>query len=687
MQGSLDFNHINQAAMGRLPDLLARWFPQGKLHGQEFKIGDVSGAPGDSLSINTITGVWCDFAADQSGSDPISLNAARQNLKQGESAKDLAQQLGLNGSACLPGPSTSKHVPQKAKQTWVPLPIVPDNAPEPPNDYSKNIDGKWVPMKFVARWAYLTADGKLIGYACRFEYPEDQGKQGKRKKRKEIVPQVWARNGAGVERWQWKSMPKPRPLYGLDLLAQNPGATVFVVSGEKTTNAARELLPIPVVVTWAGGDQATRTADWSPLRGRRVVLVPDADKSGIKAIQNVVQHLSGVAVSIKVVHPPAGLPEGWDLADAQVEGWPPEKARAWVIENMRAHAPVAESPVGPQLLQNLQQLPPDPHHQMDMRGNPDDYQGMSSQDGPPSDYCPEDYSTPEQEQPHFSCLGYNRDKFFFLARGKQVLEFSGRALRDKGTLFQLAPLHYWEREFPSKQGIDGKAVDMAANELIGRSYAVGVFRPDRLRGTGAWWDKCRSIFHAGDCLIVDGKETKTDQLDTKYIYEAAPPVAYSTSPLPKRDAHKLVELCDMLQWERTVNGRLLAGWCVIASIGGALKWRPHIWVTSGAGSGKSWVMEQIVRRCLGDLELPVLGATTEAGLRQTLGHDARPVVFDEAESENQRASATIDAVMQLMRQSSSESGGKIIKGTTTGTSMTFNVRSCFAFSSIGVNVS
>jgi hypothetical protein len=50
---------------------------------------------------------------------------------------------------------------------------------------------------------------------------------------------------------------------------------------------------------------------------------------------------------------------------------------------------------------------------------------------------------------------------------------------------------------------------------------------------------------------------------------------------------------------------------------GALAWRPHLWLVSEAGGGKSWVLDNIVRPALRALALQVQSKTTEAGLRRT----------------------------------------------------------------------
>jgi len=121
---------------------------------------------------------------------------------------------------------------------------------------------------------------------------------------------------------------------------------------------------------------------------------------------------------------------------------------------------------------------------------------------------------------------------------------------------------------------------------------------------------------------------------------------------------------------------------VLAPICGALRWRPHIWVSGERGSGKSWITDQVVRAILGENCLFVQGATSEAGIRQTLKLDALPVVFDEAESEGGRGAGRFAGVMELARQASSDNGAAIVKGSASGESNQFRVRSMFYFSAI-----
>jgi len=60
---------------------------------------------------------------------------------------------------------------------------------------------------------------------------------------------------------------------------------VLLVEGEKTADAAQQLFTEAVVSTWPCGCKAVGKADFSPLKGRRVMLWPDADEVSIAAIK------------------------------------------------------------------------------------------------------------------------------------------------------------------------------------------------------------------------------------------------------------------------------------------------------------------------------------------------------------------------------------------------------------------
>jgi putative DNA primase/helicase len=217
---------------------------------------------------------------------------------------------------------------------------------------------------------------------------------------------------------------------------------------------------------------------------------------------------------------------------------------------------------------------------------------------------------------------------------------------------------------------------------------VGVYDPALVRGRGAWTDAGRVIFHVGDNLIVDGERHQITKLPetfrSAYFYEHTKHLlGPAESPLSDDLAARAREIAERFRWETPASANMLLGWIVLAPVCGALDWRPHIWVTGGAGTGKTTILKAFMKPLLGGIYEAATGGTTEAGLRGQLKSDAIPVVFDEFEQNEQAQKVMVQNVLSLARVASSE-GGKIYKGTTSGGSNAFEIRSMFCVSSINV---
>ena len=459
---------------------------------------------------------------------------------------------------------------------------------------------------------------------------------------KKIRPLWW--DGAA---WRWKAPPAPRPLLNLSKLRSNPG-TVLIVEGEKTADAAAKLYPKAIVTTWPSGCKAIDKADWQPLTGRRVILWPDADQPGNLAMERLAQLLLQLPVErVQLVAPPADAPEGWDLADAT---WTPEEAAAYIKANV-------SDP-----LESSAQLEPE----FELESEPSD---------------PDPWP--------FKCLGYDRGSYFYLPRdGGQVIELTASS-HTKLNLLNLAPLGWWSTAFSKGTSFDA---DRAADSLISACIKKGVFDADRIRGRGAWYDANRVILHLGNRLsVIDENGLHVHhQIDNPppsyYFYEHAKCLTGpAEEPLPDDIALELLNIGKQFKWDIPASAYFLLGWTVLAPVCGALDWRPHIWITGGAGTGKTTILKHFMRPLLGGIYQAATGGTTEAGLRGTLKSDAIPVVFDEFEQNEQRDKQIVQNILSLARIASSE-GGKIYKGTTTGGANSFEIRSMFCVSSINVNL-
>jgi hypothetical protein len=93
----LFFVAVNVACLARFPDLVAAWLPDGRQWGQEWVARNPtrSDRRAGSFKINTVTGRWADFATGDGGGDPVSLYAYLTGVRQGEAARILCDQLGL----------------------------------------------------------------------------------------------------------------------------------------------------------------------------------------------------------------------------------------------------------------------------------------------------------------------------------------------------------------------------------------------------------------------------------------------------------------------------------------------------------------------------------------------------------------------------------------------------------------
>lgn len=385
----IDFARIAAVALQQAENLLSLWVPGGKVLGHEYKGVNPTRADRHegSFSVNVVTGAWGDFATDDKGGDLVSLYAYLQfdgdNVK---AAVHLARELGIPDAAPLtdeqlqggprqpPRPRVEKpkaEVKPKRESNWRPVLPVPDNAPGPP--VAHEFRGRP-----ELRWAYRDAEGRLLGYVCRFKTSDGE---------KTVIPLTFCRhveNGRG--RWNWMAFPEPRPLYGLDLLAQHPQATVLLVEGEKCVDAGNaQLLDYGYVAAcWPGGSKAIDKADWSPLAGRRVITWADCDaqrrklsraeieagkdpeaepilpaeqQPGVKAMANIRATLAALGCELLdvMIPEPGEVPGGWDIADAIADGMVGEALAQHIQTHAKLCQPAGEAPDAPEPPEHLEE--------------------------------------------------------------------------------------------------------------------------------------------------------------------------------------------------------------------------------------------------------------------------------------------------------------------------------------------
>ncbi|MFQ5510152.1 MAG: hypothetical protein ACE5FN_12590, partial [Leptospirillia bacterium] len=274
-QQTIDVDTVRRELSDRLESMLVYLFPNGTTKGGTFQVGDLMGSKGNSLSValtGNKRGLWTDFATGEGG-DVIDLWAGANGL----SARSDFHRV-IEGVADWLGaaPATKRQSFGKSEKL-------------PPMDDLGGHTGKW---------DYTTADGKLICCVYRFDPPDG---------RKTFRP--W-----DATRRKWGD-PTPWPLYNQPGIAQ--ANTVVLVEGEKCADA---LIAAGICATTAmhgaGAIAKTAKTDWSPLKGKQLVVWPDKDAVGWRYAEAVADAAAKAgARSVAILVPPEAKPEKWDAAD------------------------------------------------------------------------------------------------------------------------------------------------------------------------------------------------------------------------------------------------------------------------------------------------------------------------------------------------------------------------------------
>jgi hypothetical protein len=241
---------------------------------------------------------------------------------------------------------------------------------------------------------------------------------------------------------------------------------------------------------------------------------------------------------------------------------------------------------------------------------------------------------------------------------------------------------YWPRL--SKDGTPtGWRPERAAEELIaacGRKGPLDI--ANRVRGPAAGLGRDgQLVLHCGDRVLFGNEWRRPGELEG-YVYPAAAPVPPPSEIIAlggtRGPAAELLRILKTWHWQRPeTDPYLLLGWIGAAKIGGALPWRPTMWLTGDLAAGKSTLLGLIAMAC-GQGGIHAVTDTTPAGIWQTTRHSSLPVTLDEAEAESDPR--RMSAIIKLARTASS--GGVTYRGGSEHHPITFTIRCCFLFSSI-----
>jgi len=316
---------------------------------------------------------------------------------------------------------------------------------------------------------------------------------------------------------------------------------------------------------------------------------------------------------------------------------------------------------------------------------------------------PPDQPPPHEEESEISLpagcpvipLGIYGDFYFYLDQRRQLREVKDKdhsRLKVSSLFGDQADLleEFWPRmkQDGNDWVVTGWKPEVAAQALMSSAARKGVWSSfGRVRGAGAWpGQNGELILHLGSRLSIipekgRAKWEEPGEIDG-FVYPSAPqtqrPADKST---PWGDGQAAAELLTLLKtWNfrrGEVDALLLLGWIGAGMLGGALPWRPVLWMTGGKHTGKS-TLQMLMEYVFGQNGLLHTGDATEAGIRQTLGYSSMPVAIDEAESEEDNRK--LNALVKLARNAASGALG--VRGGSDHNAASFMLWSCVAFSSI-----
>jgi len=482
-------------------------------------------------------------------------------------------------------------------------------------------------IKAIATHDYKALDGSLIVRVQRFSRPPEDFDGRKPPKVMPFTPA--SRGGWWVCSPLNKNLPDEDqritkvPLYRLQELEKAKGekknSPIWVVEGEKCVDAVLGMNPAPkdgvppCTTLFGGSKQKFDQHDLAPLMGERVLLVADTDAASRAFMLRLGDHLVELGSPVKFCLPDGE--GGYDVADAIAEGgW--KACFDWMKPNITDRPPPKERKSGEKEL-----LPP-----------------MTRTE-------------------HFRVLGYAQQDRVAIQKtvDHSIRYFPDTALGSIGTLLSIAPHSFWLEQCGSS-GLTTVMRASFADALIRAAERQGSFDDTAsVYGRGAVSHQGKVMYNMGSYLLMENEKTRMLDIERGLgdvedaVFTPGPNIQIAHSTHVDAVAQEMYDAVMDYRWDEEMHGRAFLGWLVTSIIGGALPFRPALWMLGPAASGKTWLLENVVGPVLGNL-LRKGGDVTEAGLSGVMGNDALPVYLDEFEpGTGPNAQAKHDGVMGLFR--------------------------------------
>lgn len=290
-----------------------------------------------------------------------------------------------------------------------------------------------------------------------------------------------------------------------------------------------------------------------------------------------------------------------------------------------------------------------------------------------------DYEDEKKDILPFDPLGFDSEAYHYRSGRTGIIHSIGKNQFDKKHLMPIAD--YWW--FVETYGDDDGKVswDIVANEVMKMAERKGTYSKKNIRGRGVWNDDDKNIIFDGEYIYENGTRYEMLKYKSKFCYERMERIDF----FPKSDNFNLRVINSFIRPLKSSHpGQLkyMLGWCAIAPLCGVLNWRPHIWVHGLSGSGKTTVMEDIASQLLKGVSIEATGKSTEAGIRQKIANDARPVIVDDVKKNGADDHVKIEKLLDFMRTTSSDTEATTLMGTAGQKAIERSTKTMFMLSSV-----
>ena len=512
----------------------------------------------------------------------------------------------------------------------------------------RQITNKGITKNLVGQYDYTTYDGEILFCVARYEWDNSTGKRSKSflQFTKRRTAEGWWTVGPTNSMLPEIEKLDILPLYNIanavnrvaKAVEADRRVQIWVVEGEKCAEIARRVTkkdgkPMnPVVVSPCGGSsKRVEATDWSPLYGQKVLVWADADEAGRKFSRAVGKHLFENQCEVKFVMPPGD--DGYDIADAiSIGGW--EKLMQFLEAS--GGAQTYDKVINPKTIDLGEKVPTD---------------RMASTE-------------------YFKVLGMVGDRIAIQnKKTHKIHTYMPGSMISEGVLLQIAPASFWDAIAGGIQWTSSHkrawidAIVRAAEKGGELDLNNVVFWRRGARFFNDGEGKKHYMYHCGNKLIYssngryfDIERDLSNPMD-KEIYLPCPSISMREEDDASMWGNELAKAVLRYRWLTRDHGATLLGWMVTSLIGGALRFRPAVWLTAAPGTGKTFVINNILKPIFGDLVM-TLSNTTEAGMAAISTDSALPAMLDEFEPGTGKYDAQ-SGVLDLLRIATSGEGVRL----------------------------